>query len=145
MASRSGLRALRGLSGALFWGWGPRGLCGLGVEGGDSEEVVGGAGEEEPGSVPLPTFVAELAAAGDGFDPAEGFFDPGPDRLTDTVSGVPCGASVDGAAPAGRGRGPRRGDARGPAGSAKTGGVPALFGPRPSPPAPAPEAGEPFH
>ena len=57
------------------------GRCG--VEGGDSDDVVDGSGHEEPGPVSLLADVAELAATGDGLHPAEGFFDPFADPLTD--------------------------------------------------------------
>src|SRR5918993_3203152 len=81
------------------------GLCGLGVEGGDPEDVVGGPREQEPGSVALSASVAELAAPGDGLDPAEGFLDPGPDPLAGPVPGVAGGATVDRGTPVRRVRG----------------------------------------
>ena len=56
------------------------GSGGLGVEGGDAEEVVDGGGDLEPGSVAFSASVAELSSAGDGLDPSEGFIDPQADR-----------------------------------------------------------------
>ena len=84
------------LSAGLWWcrGWGlrrsrilvnprlARGSRRGGVQGGDSEDVVDGAGHEEPGSVPGSAVVAKLASSGDGLDPAEGFLDPPTDPLT---------------------------------------------------------------
>jgi hypothetical protein len=51
------------------------GSGGLGVEGGDAEEVVDGGGDLEPGSVAFSASEAELSSAGDGLDPCEGFLD----------------------------------------------------------------------
>src|SRR6266545_1684526 len=65
------------------------------VEGGDAENVVDAAGDEEPGPVAGSADVAGLASAGDGLDPAEGFLDPFPYSLTDRVPFVAGGAPVD--------------------------------------------------
>src|SRR5437879_3101151 len=56
------------------------GSGGLGVEGGDAEEVVDGGGDLEPGSVAFSASVAELSSAGDSLDPCERFLDPLADR-----------------------------------------------------------------
>ena len=64
-----------GWTAALVSGWGG-GSGELGVEGGDADQVVDGGGDTEPGPVALSAAVAQLAAAGDGLDPAEGFLDP---------------------------------------------------------------------
>src|SRR4029453_14242315 len=79
-------------------------LGGAGVEGGDAQEVVGGGRVEEPGPVVLPAPVAELAAAGDGLDPSEGFLDPGPDPLACSMPGV-AGGGARRVSRAGRGGG----------------------------------------
>ena len=52
---------------------------GLVVEGGDADDVVDSGGDLEPGPVPVPASVAELAAAGDGLGPAEWLFDSFPE------------------------------------------------------------------
>ncbi len=59
-------------------------LC---VEGGDTDDVVDSGGDLEPGPVPVPASVAELAAAGDGLGPAEWLFDSFPDPLADVWPG----------------------------------------------------------
>src|SRR5215213_4320709 len=68
----------------------------LGVEGGDADQVVGGTGEEEPGPVALSPLVAELASAGNGLDPAEGFLDAGSDPLAGAMPRVAGRAPIDG-------------------------------------------------
>src|SRR4029453_18829204 len=81
---------------ALTWAGGRS--CGLEIEGGDAQQVVGGAGDEEPGPVALSTAVAEFASSSDGLDPAEGFLDAFADALAHLVPRVAGRASVDGGA-----------------------------------------------
>lgn len=73
-----------------------------GVEGGDSQQVVDGGGDFEPGSVAVAADVAQLASSGDRFDPAEGFLDPFSDPQADLVAAVAGRAPVDRGALPGR-------------------------------------------
>src|SRR5665213_48038 len=75
------------------------GSGGLGVQGGDADEVVDRSGPQEPDSVALQADVAQLASAGDRLHPAEGFLDSFADAQAGHVAVVPSGPSVDGAAP----------------------------------------------
>src|SRR5215204_4960781 len=59
---------------------------------------VDGGGDAEPGPVAFSAAVAQLAAAGDGLDPPEGFLDPFPDPHRHGVAGVSGRASVNGGA-----------------------------------------------
>ena len=72
----------------------PSGRCG--VQGGDSDEVVDGGFDLEPGPVALSSDVAQLASSADGFDPPERFLDAFAYSLRHDVAGVSGGATIDG-------------------------------------------------
>ena len=74
-------------------GAGRSGWCG--VESGDSDEVVDGGFDLEPGPVSLSADVAKLASSADGFDPPQRFFDPFPYSLRNDVAGMSGGAAID--------------------------------------------------
>jgi len=105
------------------------GSGGLGVQGGDADEVVHRSGHQEPGSVALQTDVAQLASTGDRLHPAEGFLDSFANAQADHVARVRRGACVDRAAPVGGVLGHVRGHAqRATAGDEVPGGVVVLAG-----------------
>jgi hypothetical protein len=103
-------------------------------ESGYADQVVGGGGEEEPGSVSLSAAVTELGAAGDGLDPPERLFDTGPEPLADAVPAVAGGAPVDCAAPVRRVLRDVGGDTEVAAVGDETAGVMALVGGHRAPP-----------
>src|SRR5438105_3739908 len=73
----------------------------LGSQGPDPDQVVGGAGEQQPLAVALTPDVPELPATAHGLHPAEDLLDPLAHPLADRVAGMPSGATVDGAAAVG--------------------------------------------
>ena len=81
-------------------GVGPRRvlLCGSGdggVEVCDADDVVHGAGEQEPGPVSFSAEVTEFASSTDGFDPSEGFLNPFTYSLRHDMAGVTGRAAID--------------------------------------------------
>ena len=66
-----------------------------GVDGTDSDEVVGGCFEFEPGPVPFLADVADLASSTDSLDPTERFLDSFADPLGDPMPGMAGGAPIN--------------------------------------------------
>ena len=75
-------------------GW--LGSGGGGVELADSDEVVGGGFDFEPGPVSFGANESEFATGANGFDPPEGFLDAFADPLGNAITGVAGGAPING-------------------------------------------------